>query len=205
MHGALRGVAGDVAQGITQGMAWDIAQGIGGAIAKAQPLPAVGGSRGLLAPLPTRPGFPRLPRSPRWGFGANLPVGRAAPGHGDVPCLGEDGVQGAELTPGGACPRKTLPGWQKWESKVRATPGISPSIADPVPLLSPVSHPRGCGQGRGQGWGQGYFGQERWFSDGKRMGNPELPHLLGHDPAFSPDQPLAFLPAGRSNARPSCQ
>lgn len=64
-----------------------------------------GGKQGAACPSPPPDqGFPICPTAPGWGFSANLPVGcRAAPGSGDVPWSGENGVQGLELTPHVAC------------------------------------------------------------------------------------------------------
>lgn len=199
LHGVLQGASHKVRQGASQG-----------AFPRSSLLYQWGEARGCLPQSPPDQGFPICPTAPGWGFSANLPVGcRAAPGSGDVPRSGENGVQGLELTPHVAClnprlpprPPKTLPRerLQNWESKVGATSSISPHPADPCPVLSQVSP-------RGQGWGQGYFGPERWFSGRKRMGNPELPPCFPRRrPSLSPEQPLSFLPARQFNVQPSCK
>lgn len=61
------GNAGNIARGIAGGITQGTAGSIAGGISKVRSLVPVGGSKGLLAPVPPRPGFPHLPHSPRLG------------------------------------------------------------------------------------------------------------------------------------------
>lgn len=184
LHGVLQGASHKVRQGASQG-----------AFPRSSLLYQWGEARGCLPQSPPDQGFPICPTAPGWGFSANLPVGcRAAPGSGDVPRSGENGVQGLELTPHVACLNPRLPprppkhcqgnGCKIGKAKSGQHPASAPTLLTPAPSCLRCPHGDRDGDRATLGLRGGSLAARGW----ETQSSP--PASRGEDPA-SPQSSLS--------------